>query len=184
MHFRFIFLTLIFLNCGFIYAQISPDKVSSNLVSESVEQVLETKNTIEWHSYKLSKNNKQTLLGKLKLKNSLPDTIFLGKIMGNSKEYFIFLDNAPSKSEYFTYALYLKEDGSIKDVDVLIYRENYGNEIDYPMFRQQFEGKNNPNNLVFGRTIQNITGATISARSVTYAVKDLLTIFKAIQDNE
>ncbi|MCB0261140.1 MAG: FMN-binding protein, partial [Calditrichaeota bacterium] len=60
---------------------------------------------------------------------------------------------------------------------VLIYRENYGGEIDYPAFRKQFRGKQRPQELVLGRSIQNISGATISVRSMTLATRDLLSLF-------
>lgn len=163
-----------------LHAQISPDEVQESLLTRSIASVLETNEKVTWEKSPIDTEFKKEVIPQLKIKTQLPDVLHLGHVWSGSEKYTILLDSAPSKSERFTFAIYLREDNSIEDVDVLTYRENYGYEIDYPVFRNQFRGKANPQELIFRRTIRNITGATISARSITYAVRDLLTIYQHI----
>jgi hypothetical protein len=151
------------------------------LLSESVKSVLNLEGEIEWKEIQLEAYEKKKILKKLKIKRDISETIYCGSIQNEKDKFYILLENAPSKSETFTFALYLHREKGIVDVDVLIYREQYGNEIDLPMFRHQFVGKIKPNQIIFGRTIQGITGATISSRSITYAIRDLLTIYQVIE---
>jgi len=158
-------------------AQINPAGLPEPLINKSVNEVLGSGQQIKWRPYRISGPAKDSLAGHFKVKKNLPDSVYIGTVSTQSKTVYLIPDRARSKSEWFTYVLYVNEDGSIRDVDVLQYRENYGYQIDYPMFRHQFTGKRDPGKIIFGRTIHNISGATISARSLTYSVHDLLSLF-------
>lgn len=159
-------------------AQVAPDALSAPLLRESVEAVLGPGRDVTWKAVPLSAQDRAALRPKLKNTLNLPDTLYVGRVQTDEGMRYLIPDTAPSKSETFSYVLYLDDTGAIVDVDVLKYRENYGYEIDYPLFRRQFHGKKKPKALIFQRTIQNISGATISARSLTYAVRDLLTLVR------
>jgi len=159
------------------HAQINPAGLPAPLINKSVKEVLGSDQEIKWQPYRISDPAKDSLSGHFKVKKSLPDSLYIGTASIQSKTVYLIPDRARSKSEWFTYILYVNEDGSIRDVDVMQYRENYGYQIDYPMFRRQFKGKTSPGKIIFGRTIHNISGATISAWSLTYSVHDLLTLF-------
>lgn len=158
-------------------AQIKPGDLPGPQLGKSVTEVLGSGQQIKWGAYRIPESAKDSLENHLKVKKNLPDSVYAGKTTIQSKTVYLIPDRARSKSEWFTYVLYVNEDGSIRDVDVLQYRENYGYQIDYPMFRHQFTGKRDPGKIIFGRTIHNISGATISARSLTYSVHDLLSLF-------
>lgn len=162
--------------------QVAPGEISSELMSESIEAVLGKGVTVQWIQQPLADEVRTSFKEQLRIKSvsSLPDTLYIGKARTDDGYRYLIPDIAPSRSEHYSYILYLKPDKSIADVDVLKYRENYGYEIDYPFFREQFHGKKDPDELQFGRSIQNISGATISARSLTYSVHDLLTIIQQI----
>ncbi len=153
----------------------------STQLNKSLQNVFHQGADVQWIKIGLSTTIKTRLKNHLRIKKTLPDTIILGKIDYQNQPYWVILDEAPSKTRTFLYALYLTRTGKIFDVDVLIYRENYGYEIDHPAFRKQFRGKQKAREIIFGRNIQNITGATISARSLTYAIQDWLKIFEAIR---
>lgn len=161
------------------YGQVAPTQISQKLLNKSMDEVLGSHQNPEWRSVSLSGLDKKSL--ELRQKNTLPDSLFVGKVQTGDGNYWIIPDIAPSKSETFSFVLYLTDEKEIYDVDVLKYRENYGYEIDYSFFRKQFQGKKDPGEVRFGRSIQNISGATISARSITHAVHDLLSIINSIE---
>ena len=57
-------------------------------------------------------------------------------------------------------------DGSIESVDVLVFRESRGWEIRYPNFTRQFVSARLDQNTALTRSIDGITGATLSVRAV------------------
>lgn len=143
-----------------------------------MKEVLGSYQNLQWSTVSLSDLSEEKL--NLKQRKSLPDTLHVGQVQTDKGARWIIPDIAPSKSEVFSFVLYLDNKKEVVDVDVLDYRESYGYEIDYPFFRAQFQGKSDPGEVKFGRSIQNISGATISARSITHAVHDLLSILNKV----
>jgi Na+-translocating ferredoxin:NAD+ oxidoreductase RnfG subunit len=90
--------------------------------------------------------------------------------------YFI-VDEAIGKHEYFTIALGLNADSSVKQIEILDYKESYGYEVRNEAWRKQFTGKTSMASLKLGDDIRNISGATLSCRHVTEAVKRLLATY-------
>jgi Na+-translocating ferredoxin:NAD+ oxidoreductase RnfG subunit len=78
---------------------------------------------------------------------------------------WFIVDEVIGKHEFITYALALNTDGSVKSVEVMDYRENYGSEIRRADWRRQFLGKRNGAKLELDEDIQNISGATLSCRT-------------------
>lgn len=156
--------------------QVPPDSVDAAKLQESIEAVLGNISSVSWKTRPLSAEDKSALRPQLKGRSPLPDSVYVGHTETTEGERFLIPDVTPSKSKTFSLVLYLNESGSVVDVDVLTYRENYGYEVDYELFRRQFRGADDPEAVQFRGTIQNISGATISARSMTHAVNDLLVI--------
>lgn len=161
-------------------AQVTPDRLKEDLISKSVSEVLKNPGELTWHRVPMSDESKKRITPELKQIRHLPDTLYIGKVTASGRQHWLIPDIAPSKSETFTFLLYLDSEKAIVDVDILSYRESYGYEIDYSFFRKQFHGKRKPGELRFGRTIQNISGATISARSITREVHDLIVILQHV----
>lgn len=57
--------------------------------------------------------------------------------------------------------------GKIETIKVLIFRESRGWEVRYPFFIDQFTGANLVEDLTLDRTIDGISGATLSVRALT-----------------
>ena len=83
-------------------------------------------------------------------------------------------DQVVGKHEYITFALALDKDGAVKDVEILDYRETYGDQVRHPEWRAQFVGKRHGAKLKLTDDIKNISGATLSCLHVTDGVKRLL----------
>ncbi len=90
------------------------------------------------------------------------------------------VDEVVGKHEFITYAVGLNADGSIKQVEVMDYRETYGGEIRNEKWRAQFVGKTGRSTLKLDRDIKNISGATLSCRHITDGVKRLLAFYEVV----
>lgn len=88
--------------------------------------------------------------------------------------YFYF-GKAPSKADEFDFIVIFDKDMIIKKIKILAYREDYGGEISSKRWLRQFDGISTKTRLKYGSDIMGISGATISAQSMTNAVNDLLT---------
>jgi Na+-transporting NADH:ubiquinone oxidoreductase subunit C len=88
------------------------------------------------------------------------------------------VDEVVGKHEFITYAVGLNADGSVKQIEVMDYREPYGGEIRYKTWRAQFVGKTARSTLKLDSDIKNISGATLSCRHVTDGVKRLLAFYE------
>lgn len=94
-----------------------------------------------------------------------------------------YIGSAPSKAADFDYLVLFDSDFIITKSKVLIYREEYGGEIGSKRWLKQFIGKSsNSPELISGKTIVPISGATISVKSMTKAVNDLLESIKVLQE--
>ena len=85
-----------------------------------------------------------------------------GKLLG-----YIVLDDVVGKFELISYAVGLLPDASVKQIEILSYRESHGAEIRNVNWRQQFVGKSVSTGLRVGEGISNISGATLSCTHVT-----------------
>lgn len=104
----------------------------------------------------------------------IPDQqVWMVRADGKSLGWFI-VDEVIGKHELITYAVALNADGSVRQIEVLEYRETYGYEIHNPNWRRQFVGKRQGDTLKLEQDIRNITGATLSCRHITEGVKRVL----------
>jgi hypothetical protein len=87
-----------------------------------------------------------------------------------------FVDAVIGKQDYIVYALALDAQGRILRLEVLEYRETHGWEIRNERWRAQFVGKSTADPLQPMQDIANISGATLSCRHVTDAVRRLLAL--------
>ena len=96
-----------------------------------------------------------------------------GKLLG----WFI-VDQVIGKHELITYAAGINLDGSLRQFQILEYREAYGSQIRYTNWRDQFVGKTAADKLELDTDIINISGATMSCRHVTEGIKRLLVFYQ------
>ncbi len=101
--------------------------------------------------------------------DNLYKIIHKDKILG-----YAFVDKAPSKTDQFDYVVLLDTNLIIKKAKVLVYREDYGGEIGSKRWLKQFIGKTTKSSLQYRKDIVAISGATISANSMTIAVNKVL----------
>lgn len=109
----------------------------------------------------------------------------LFKITNNNRLLgYAFIDKAPSKTDEFDYLILLNKDLIVAKTKVLIYREDYGGEIGSKRWLKQFTGKTFTNTLKYEQDIIAISGATISASSMTIAVNKFLQNLAILHQNK
>ncbi len=129
----------------------------------------------------LSTSERETL--QEKNKQRFPhDTLHLLLASNSEKTVgYAIVDDVQGKDQPITYCIIVDESLAVKEVGILAYREPYGGEVQQKSWLKQFMGKQPEDSIRPGRDIKNITGATISARSVTLGVKKLLTLLRLVQ---
>jgi hypothetical protein len=91
---------------------------------------------------------------------------------------WFIIDEVVGKHEFITYAVGLSADGSVKQIEIMDYRETYGYEIRNEKWRGQFVGKTSRSSLKLDDDIKNISGATLSCHHITDGVKRLLAFYE------
>jgi FMN-binding protein len=86
----------------------------------------------------------------------------------------LIVDQVVGKHEFIAFALALDREGAVAGVEILEYRESYGDQIRRATWRAQFLGKRHGAPLKLGADVQNISGATLSCRHVADGIKRLL----------
>jgi hypothetical protein len=77
---------------------------------------------------------------------------------------------------------FIIEDCKIVSVHVLVYRESHGWEIKYPSFRDQFGGIGMQKNLKLDKSIDGISGATMSVSSMRTMARLALAMNELVPD--
>ena len=118
----------------------------------------------------------------------------IGKIIGEEYKarrltYYFGLDEADKlmgamiigneigRSYPITFMVVINLDGTVKDVEIMVYREPHGWEVRFESFLSQFFGRDGGDPF---DNISNITGATLSVRSMTKGVKKAVAEFQVI----
>lgn len=116
-------------------------------------------------------------LGKVaKTRTPLPEKTLWRAKKGAETIGTFAIDDVYGKHEFITYAVALKPDGSVRGLEVMVYRETYGGQIRDAKWRAQFVGKTHGATLALDQDIVNISGATMSCLHVAEGVKRLLAL--------
>lgn len=96
---------------------------------------------------------------------------------------YLVVDNVIGKFELIGYAVGMNTDGSVRQVEILSYRESHGYEVRLPAWRRQFAGKSVKSPLRVGDDIANISGATLSCTHVTDGVRRIVALMRVARDS-
>ena len=94
---------------------------------------------------------------------------------------YMLIDNIIGKSFPITFMTVLNLDGTVRDVEIMVYREPQGWEVRNKSFRSQFYGKDSSTD---SRDIMSISGATLSATSITRGVYKAMAAYKVLYLNK
>ena len=94
-----------------------------------------------------------------------------GKVDG-----YAVIQETIGKHRPITYIVGITPEGKVFTVEILVYRESKGSEIRRKRFNAQYEGKTAQDPIRINQDIINISGATMSVRSVSAGVKRALVL--------
>lgn len=97
---------------------------------------------------------------------------------------YLYLGEAPSMKRKFDYIVMFNTDLTIRKSKVLIYREEHGKQIGSQRWLKQFIGLSLADNPIYGQDIDAISGATISASSMTKAVANVLISVRLLKEKQ
>jgi hypothetical protein len=104
---------------------------------------------------------------------------FVGKTNGKI-DGWAFIQNTIGKHKPMTYMVGVDPKGKVINVEVLVYRESRGSEVRTRRFNYQYEGKTPYDPIRINRDIINISGATMSVRSMSAGVKRVLVLVEEL----
>jgi Na+-translocating ferredoxin:NAD+ oxidoreductase RnfG subunit len=105
---------------------------------------------------------------------------FLNIKANNEIVGYAYMGKALSKTDTFDFLVLFDKDLIVIKTKVLVYREDYGGEIGSKRWLKQFIGKTQHDDLRYGDNIVAISGATISVRSMTNSMNNLLKSLKIL----
>jgi Na+-translocating ferredoxin:NAD+ oxidoreductase subunit G len=107
--------------------------------------------------------------------------VYVGETDGKLDGYAI-VDDEKGMHEPIDFAVRFSPKGAVERVEVLVYREAYGDEVRGERFRSQFQGKTANDAITAGKDIDIVSGASISSRSMALGVKrDTLVLQAALK---
>lgn len=95
---------------------------------------------------------------------------------GDKIDGYAMLHNTIGKYKPMTYMVGVDAAGSCSDVELLIFRDAKGSEVGRKRFNSQYDGKTVSDPIRINKDIINISGATMSVRSMSAGVKRVLVL--------
>lgn len=93
-------------------------------------------------------------------------------------------DEEPGKWGPVDFIISLDLQGAVTRVEVLSYEEKRGQPIARRSYMSQYEGKTSKSKLTVGKDITGVSGATISSRCATFAVKKAIVLYEELYLNK
>lgn len=103
-------------------------------------------------------------------------------IQNNNKKEYVIIDDVMGKSHPITYLVIVNEDEIIKYVEVIEYRNIKGNAVTKRRWLDKFIGLFYENEKLNNK-VDGISGATISANSITKGITKILYFIKNYKSN-
>jgi len=103
------------------------------------------------------------------------------RVWKSSSGNIVFIDRVIGKHDYITYAVGINKTGKVAQIEVMEYRETYGEDVRKPLWRQQFVGKTDSDPLKVNHDIKNISGATLSSTHLTAGVRRILQTYENVK---
>lgn len=101
--------------------------------------------------------------------------VYIGETGGKIDGYAM-VHNTIGKHKHMTYMVGVDSKGECTDVELLVFREAKGSEVGRKRFNSQYEGKTVSDPIRINKDIINLSGATMSVRSLNAGVKRVLVL--------
>ena len=143
---------------------------------EGVKVILPKSERVRKETIKLSPEKKTLIEERIGWK--FPEDsfdVYIGET-GTQIDGYAVVQNTIGKHKHMTYMVGVDNKGLVSDVELLTFRESRGSEVRQKRFNAQYEGKSVLDPVRINKDIINITGATMSVRSISAGVKRVLVL--------
>lgn len=101
--------------------------------------------------------------------------VYIGET-GSQIDGYALIQNTIGKHKPMTYMVGVDAQGRVSNVELLVFREARGSEVRTKRFNVQYEGKTASDPVRINKDIINISGATMSVRSMSAGIKRVLVL--------
>ncbi|MEQ1794154.1 MAG: FMN-binding protein [Nitrospira sp.] len=101
--------------------------------------------------------------------------LYIGET-GDKIDGYAMIHNTIGKYKHMTYMVGVDPKGTCTDVELLVFRDAKGSEVGKKRFNAQYDGKTVSDPIRINKDIINISGATMSVRSMSAGVKRVLVL--------
>ncbi len=143
---------------------------------DAVKTMLPKSQRVRKEILRLSPDQKTLIESRIGWK--FPETefdVYIGET-GADVDGYAMLHNTIGKHKHMTYMVGVDAKGEVTDVELLVFREAKGSEVRMKRFNSQYEGKTVLDPVRINKDIINISGATMSVRSLSAGVKRVLVL--------
>jgi Na+-translocating ferredoxin:NAD+ oxidoreductase RnfG subunit len=143
---------------------------------DAVKIMLATSERIRKDVLRLSREQKEIIEQRIGWK--FPEEsfdVYIGET-GDKVDGYAMVHNTIGKHKHMTYMVGVDNEGACTDVELLVFREAKGSEVRRKRFNAQYEGKTVSDPIRINKDILNISGATMSVRSISAGVKRVLVL--------
>jgi len=143
---------------------------------EAVKTMLPKSERVRKELLKLSQEKKSQIEDRIGWK--FPEEsfeVYIGET-GTKVDGYALVQNTIGKHKPMTYMVGIDGRGHVSDIELLIFRESRGSEIRQKRFNSQYEGKTVLDPVRINKDIINISGATMSVRSMSAGIKRVLVL--------
>jgi len=158
---------LTFMGISSLYGGIRED-VEKILINELGDSVI-----ISHQKINIPKDIKKEIQSQVKQKFFKNELNIWTILTADTLSHYAIIDNSLGKSMPITFLVIFTTNGRIKHAQIVKYREPYGGEIASLSWTSQFNGMWKESEFKVGKTIDGISGATISTNSVTKGIHKL-----------
>jgi len=101
--------------------------------------------------------------------------LYIGET-GDKIDGYAMIHNTIGKYKHMTYMVGVDPKGTCTDVELLVFRDAKGSEVGKKRFNAQYDGRTVSDPIRINKDIINISGATMSVRSMSAGVKRVLVL--------
>ena len=143
---------------------------------EAVKAILPQSQRIRKETLRLAQDKKSTVEQRIGWK--FPEDsfdLYIGET-GDKVDGYAMIHNTIGKYKPMTYMVGVDPKGNCTDVELLVFRDAKGSEVGKKRFNSQYDGKTVSDPIRINKDIINISGATMSVRSMSAGVKRVLVL--------
>ena len=143
---------------------------------EAVKAILPQSQRIRKETLRLAQDKKSTVEQRIGWK--FPEDsfdLYIGET-GDKVDGYAMIHNTIGKYKPMTYMVGVDHKGNCTNVELLVFRDAKGSEVGKKRFNSQYDGKTVSDPIRINKDIINISGATMSVRSMSAGVKRVLVL--------